>query len=256
MSTQDIGARGAEMNANAGVGSAWQDQTPWGVQAMVERAMRWVQRYGLAGSLLRAAMAMARRITPSIYLKETHVWYRLDLAQERREITLPEGFELISAGPTDLPLLNQLPAVGLYQARRRLASNADLWIVREGGQAAFCCWTFRSRTPVEAARDGWLALPPAIVCLEDSVTSPLYRGRGIAPAAWTGIARALMQEGAVAMVTKIEERNTASRRAVEKIGFRTVAFMRRVRVLARSHVKVRLQAGEEGSTFLVTHLAR
>ncbi len=54
-----------------------------------------------------------------------------------------------------------------------------------------------------AARGGWLSLPEGTVCLEDSVTSPDYRGRGVAPAAWSQIAAAAAEDGYATMVTKV-----------------------------------------------------
>jgi L-amino acid N-acyltransferase YncA len=153
-------------------------------------------------------------------------------------------------------LLDALPTIGAHEARRRRAAGADLWFMREGACAAFACWIFRHRTPMLAARNGWLTLPPFTVCLEDSVTSPAYRGRGLASAAWLGIARDLQDEHLGAIITKVAEDNTASRRAVEKAGFEPVAMMTLTRRGRRSQVELQPYQVDSLTTFLVTALAR
>ena len=83
-----------------------------------------------------------------------------------------------------------------------------------------------SRIYVDAGRkNSQLVLPPEIVCLENSVTSASYRGQGVAPAAWTNIADALELGEVKFIITKIEESNIASRRAITKSGFRESATM-------------------------------
>lgn len=223
--------------------------------AAIDRVERDIRRYGIDGSIRLAALLVARLISGLMYRHERHVWYRLDLGRERPRIALPTGLELVRAGADELPLLEQLPTIGLFEAQRRLASGASLWIVREGQKAAFSCWIFRDRMPVVAARDGWLEFPPGIVGLEDSVTSPNYRGRGLAPAAWSGVAYALMQEGVAAMITKVEEGNTPCRHAVEKIEFQAVASASLFRVLGRSHVEVWPHGEDSLAAFLVERLA-
>jgi RimJ/RimL family protein N-acetyltransferase len=103
--------------------------------------------------------------------------------------------------------------------------GAALWIVTEGDRLAFACWIFRDRTPVWAARGGALELPGDIGCLGDSHASPDFRGRGVAPAAWSGIADHYQGVGLRALMTKVAEDNQPSRRAVEKAGFRAAARM-------------------------------
>jgi len=223
---------------------------------LFEIAKRGFRRYGLTGSL-RRALAIARRSAVRVpYLCERHIWYRLDLASERRRMTLPAGLELVRVGADGLSALAETETVGLLDARRWLASGADLWKIREGKHAVFSCWIFRHRTPVLAAPGGWLDLPEGTVSLEDSVTIPSHRGRGIAPGAYSGIADVLAREGVTTIITKVEEKNVPSRRAVEKFGFRTVADMRLVRIWLRPHVEVKVQAGEGESLFLIERLAR
>jgi GNAT superfamily N-acetyltransferase len=78
-----------------------------------------------------------------------------------------------------------------------------------------------------------------MVCLEDSVTAPLARGRGVAPAAWSAIADELAGEGVRRMITKVRVDNLPSRKAVEKVGFEGVALMhfKRIGPLRRTSVR-------------------
>jgi GNAT superfamily N-acetyltransferase len=206
---------------------------------VIDRAKDSVERYGFGGVVHRAAILAGRSARQFVSMREQHVWYRLMVGDSSRpRVALGCDLTLVRAGIDDLWLLEQLPAVGAFKARLRLASRAQLWLVRDGDRAAFSCWTFAERAPVLAARGGWLGLPPAVVVLEESVTSPDYRGRNIAPAAWSGIADQLASEGVTMMITKVAEDNIASRRAVEKAGFREGAIMRARRLGPSWHVAI------------------
>ncbi len=206
--------------------------------AMIERAQRGLRRFGLAGIATRAAALAGRSISRTLYLQERHIWYALDLTEARPRPELPGGFTLHQASDTDLPLLEQLQTIGGVEAAQRHRDGADLWLVQAEGQPAFACWIFLKRAPVLAARGGWLPLPAATACLEDSVTASLYRGRGLAAAAWSAIADDLAQRGIKTLITKVAEDNTASRRAVEKVGFVPTALMSLTRLAMRAHVDV------------------
>lgn len=222
-----------------------------GATRAVGRIRRGLRRHGFVGSL-RLAGALLTRLA---YLRESHVWYLLALAGDRSWIPLPAGMEAGRATDAELGLLAELPTVSLREARRRVAAGAEPWLVRDGARAVFACWIFRDRVPALAAPGGWLELPPGVVGLEDSITSPAYRGRGIAPAAYCAIAGALARDGAGAILTKIEPANVPVQRALEKAGFHSVAAMRLRRTAMRSRVEVRLDGGSEAG-FLVERLAR
>ena len=212
----------------------------------LRRLREGLQRYGPLGAL-RVAGSRARAL---LYLKEAHHWYELDLKAERPHREIPEGFRLVRATEEELPLLDTLPTVKLREGERRLGDGASLWLVMEGDRAAFACWTFYDRMPVHAAKGGVLQLPRGAAGLEDSVTSPDYRGRGLAPAAWSAICERLEQNGYSALITKVAEENAPSRRAVEKAGFEDVALMRTMRMAARRRVEV-----EAHGTAVASHLA-
>ena len=212
--------------------------------------MQCVRRHGVSGTVWRAMVASGRAARRLPYLRERHVWYRLDLERGWPRRELPPGFEIVRGGVEELPLLKQMGSVGYIEGLRRLENGADFWLIRNARTAAFSCWIFHHRTPVLAAPGGWLHLPEGIVCREDSVTAPQYRGRGLSPASYPPIAASLAREGVKAIVAKIEETNLPSRRAVEKAGLRPVATMTLVRVGWMRHVEVELKGGEDPSLFL------
>jgi ribosomal protein S18 acetylase RimI-like enzyme len=226
--------------------SSWQ-----GLLHEFVRVGRAVHRHGVRGSVRVAASHLGRLA----YLHEAHVWYRLELPGDLQPIGLPPGVDVLRATPADLHLLDELPTIGALAARRRLGDGAELWIAHQGGRAAFSCWIYRRKTPALAARQGWLDLPPRTVALEDSVTSPAFRGRAIASAVWAAVAEALIAVGVDAIVTKVEETNLPCWRAVERVGFRAVASMQLSRI--GGHARVALHLHEESTAgFLSTQLAR
>jgi RimJ/RimL family protein N-acetyltransferase len=205
---------------------------------VIEQARRGVRRFGVAGIATRAATLAGRSISRTLYLQERHIWYTLDLTAARAASALPDGFTLHRASDADVSLLEQLPTIGSLEAGQRRRDGADLWLVQAGAQPAFACWIFRERAPVLAARGGWLTLPKGTACLEDSVTAPQSRGRGLAGAAWSAVADDLAHGGLTTLITKVAEDNTASRRAVEKVGFVPAALMSLTRLAMHSHVDV------------------
>ena len=187
---------------------------------------RAVARYGFRGALVAAW----GRLWGRVFLFEHHVWFALDVAAPRPRLELEAGLTLRRGGESDLDLLAQLPTISTDDARRRLAGRNALWLVLDGEQPLFACWIFRDETPVIAAPGGEMTLGDDTLCLEDSVTAAAARGRGVAPGAWTSIADGLAREGVRELITKVEVQNIASRRAVEKVGFRPVALMHFLRI--------------------------
>lgn len=210
------------------------------VGRLISRGRRHLRRDGLRATLAKAT----QRLRSSVYLDETHIWYELPLGTERPHVALPPGLTLVQGRADDQPLLDELPtAPDEMEVRKRMEAGADLWFVLEGRRPAFACWIFHESMPMQAAPNGQLVLPPEIVCLENSVTSASYRGRGVAPAAWTNIADALEPSEAQFIITKIEESNIASRRAITKSGFRESATMHFRRVGFRRRTSVHRGTG-------------
>ena len=201
---------------------------------------------------------MARRVAArgghSVLLREEHIWYSLDVIGERPRRELPEGFELRVATEADADTVAALPnQPGADETRARIAGTADVYLVSEHGKPAFACTIFRERTPTVAARGGWLDLPAGTVCLEDSGTSPDFRGRGVAPGAWTAIADALAERGFKTMLTKVAIDNEPSRKAVVKAGFGEAADMRMRRLGPFRRVAL-TPLGAPGAEFLIVLL--
>jgi len=200
------------------------------------------------------ARKVAGRGAHSVLLNEDHIWYALALGADRPRRPLPEGFELRMAGADESDAVAQLPnQPGVDEIRSRIAGSADVYMVSEDGKPAFACTIFRDRTPTVAARGGWLDLPDDTVCLEDSGTSPDFRGRGVAPGAWSAIADELAERGFHTMLTKVTVDNEPSRRAVAKAGFREAAEMHMRRVGPFRRVALS-PLGAPGAEFLVSLL--
>jgi GNAT superfamily N-acetyltransferase len=215
------------------------------------RLKRAVQQHGFAETVSRAS----RLALSEFYRRETHVWYELDLAGERADRDSPEGMRLLRAERADLPLIEQLPSIGLGEASRRYRDGVILWLVLDGRHVAFACWIFFDEMPVYAAKGGALRLPPGVVGLEDSVTSAAHRGRGVAPWAWSQIADHLAEAGVAAIITKVSLENTASRRAGEKSGFCKIASMSLRKIGPSRNVAVG-HSGNGVSPFLASSLTR
>jgi RimJ/RimL family protein N-acetyltransferase len=213
-------------------------------QALSRRSTPIARSTGRLGRIrhdgLRATgRAALRRVRKLVYLHEEHIWYQCDLAEDRPRRELPAEVRFIRAEPAQTDIVAEL-GQSSEQARERLEAGNDLWLVLEDdGDPLFACYTFRRSAPVLAAPNRTLLLPPETASLEDSVTSPAARGRGIAPGAWTRVCDELQRAGFTALITKIETANAPSRRAVEKAGFREVAVMRHTRVATRRRTTVR-----------------
>jgi RimJ/RimL family protein N-acetyltransferase len=203
------------------------------LDSVIGRLYQHFRREGFAAT----AREVGRRLRKLAYLREEHLWYELDLDDGRLRRELPQGLRLVRAGE---PEVTSVAALGqdVEQTRERLEQGNDLWLVFEGERPLFACYTFRQVTPVMAASHGELALPTGAACVEDAVTAPAARGRGIAPGAWTLIGDQLEQDGYRALVLKIETANASSRKAVEKIGFRPVAVMQHERMALRRRTAV------------------
>lgn len=183
------------------------------------------------------------------------MWYALALddAARRRQPELDGTFTLRAGSLADMPLLAQLPADPLVASldealvADRLSAGASLWLVTEGERLAFACWNFYGEAPLRGAAGGVVRLPSDVVVLEDSISSPDFRGRGVAPRTWDAIAEANRAGGMRFMVTKVTVANEASRRAVEKAGFREVARLRLSGPVWRTRIRVDPLAGDAES---------
>lgn len=208
---------------------------------MISRLFSRLRREGTAAT----TRAIWRRLRKLAYLREEHVWYERDLGQPGAHLELPGGLRLERADPSQVEVVT-IFGQDVDQARQRLDSGNDIWLVLEGERPLFLCYTFRAEAPVIAAADGRLELPLGSACLEDAVTVPEARGRGIASAAWAAIGDELGRAGLSSLVAKVETDNVASRRVAEKAGFKPVAVMQHERTGVRRRTAVRPLGGRLG----------
>ncbi len=76
-----------------------------------------------------------------------------------------------------------------------------------------------------------LTVPMGGVCLTAFETLPAYRGRRLYPAILTQIVQERFREGAPTAFIWCRQENVASYRAIERVGFRKIAFHRYSRLL-------------------------
>jgi GNAT superfamily N-acetyltransferase len=202
------------------------------------RLVAGVRRHGLVDS----ARIGWRALKHAAAAQADEGWHMLrldDPDRVRRE--LPDGLRLRRGSREDLdylgPALAEDVSIGMIE-RRFAHGAARLWIAESDEGPAFSCWIFTGYTPSAVAPGERLDLPPATVGLEDSFTAPDFRGRGVAPAAWTAIADVVAGEGARAIATPVAESNEASRRGVAKAGFEQVAVAHMRRRAFRTSVTV------------------
>jgi hypothetical protein len=163
------------------------------------------------------------RLGMQVSLDETHGWYELPLDEPRPRPELPAGMRLVRGGLTELSALHRLPNVSDVTALRRLAAGDDLWLVLDGDNLAFACWVFHHEAEYPAGPRGRITLPREMVCIEDSITMPAYRGKAIAPAAWALIGDSLAESGISKIITKVEGSNQAVKQAMTKAGTHEIA---------------------------------
>lgn len=224
---------------------------------MIRRVREIVGRRGLRGTI-----AALGRLLPWTRWSDEFLFYELDLTAADRPRRAFDGDLALRRGTAaDVPMLDQLPrdpevtTMTAELAAERMAAGAIFWLVVEGDRVAFACWNFRGSGPLTGAQGPHAALPDDVVLLEDSISSPDFRGRGVAPSAWSAIADAQAAEGRRTMITKVIPANAAVRRALEKAGFRAVALMRRSGPAYRMRIAVTDPEGRQTQHWLA-QLAR
>lgn len=212
----------------------------------VSRGLEILRRRGLADSL----KVGLERYAPGSEWSDQYLWYQLDLrAGGAAQRELGPGLILRKGTSADVELLAQLPrdpevtrmSQGLLS--ERLASGAQLWLVVEEDRIAFSCWNFFGRAPLSSMASGEMVLPDDVILLEDSISSPDFRGRGVAPAAWSAIADHHRGGSHRTMVTKVRAENEAVRRALVKAGFAEAARMQRT--VRRGRMRVHVDLGDD-----------
>ena len=190
-----------------------------------------VRERGWRPALLDGWTHAHQRVT----VDEVHTWFEMGLAGGQRHAPSTDGpgdpasesaLKLLPGTAEYLQLIDRLPTVNAAVAARRLATGARWWLLVEGEEPVFSCWTFSRVIRMIGAPAGALVLPPDVVFLEDSVTSPRWRGAGVGQLALTEVCRLLGQEGPRWILTKVKVGNTAPERLVAKVGFLPLATVR------------------------------
>lgn len=201
----------------------------------VSYAFSRLRRHGARETARRVATLTLARL----YFQDIHLWYVLDLTQERPPAPLAPGMTWHRSGESDLPDLERLSDMAARTAHQRLYRGMQLWLMRDGDVPVFACWIHHGRRPLFAGRVGWLALPPGVAAVEESVTAPDYRGRRIAPMAWSLLRSELKAQGDELMVTTVESDNVPVQRALVYAGFVCVGAHRLRRLGPWVEVRVR-----------------
>ncbi|MDN5864203.1 MAG: GNAT family N-acetyltransferase [Gammaproteobacteria bacterium] len=193
-----------------------------------------------------------------LYPGRRQLWYSLELSRPRAAVAEPlPGIEVLQCNPASVAAVPRSIRSGVLRGWYRLTrAEAELWIARKGETAVASVWVFRDRTPEIAAPGGWLSLPPGHACLEDAVTAPQYRGRGIAAGLWDRVIATLSSQGVATVLFRVDEHNRSAIRAAEKVGFRPLATMERKRGWLRSRVEFSGRGGASVPGFLIEQLAR
>lgn len=188
---------------------------------LLARLPRYLRRHGVRPTLWR----VRDKLVALVYLHEVHVWSTLGLAEDRPRPALPPGYVMHRAGVAELPELEDL-GVDPAQSRKRLATGAELWVIRHDDRLVYSGWVFHGYVPTVAAASGAVPLPAGMANPEDMVTAPEHRGRGLASAAYALIFDDLARDGrASTIIGKVPEDNRANRRALEKSGWREFAVV-------------------------------
>jgi hypothetical protein len=206
------------------------------------RSSAALRRQGSVG-VVRIAM---RRLGRKLYRREEHIWYAVPLV-ELADVPLPSGCTVVRATTAEELEIASQTGKDATVARGLIEEGHDLWLARDGDVGVFTCWIFRCEAPALAARGGWFTLPPQTVAVEDAVTLPAYRGRSAAPGTVSALARSLEAAGEETLINKVAVGNSASHRAVEKLGMKPVARIRTLKVGPFRRISTRDQVGEVGA---------
>lgn len=164
----------------------------------------------------------------------------LDLYERRLDAPmappeLPPGAELIVSEGLAAATLE--PAWH-GEAHARLRAGQTCAVVRAGGAVVGYCWSTTAPASVEEVR---CRVVPAAdeVYLYDAYTAPAWRGRRLFPAMLAALLDAARAQGRRRALIFVLASNRASRRAIERAGFRRFLAVTRVEVLGVGRLWVR-----------------
>ena len=104
------------------------------------------------------------------------------------------------------------------QYRQRLDAGGRTLLAQRDGEIVFSAWVETRLLRVDELRMDWV-VPSASAVVYDCITMPEWRGQGIYSAALKQLSGMLAEEGIRYLWIYAEEKNTASRRGIEKADF-------------------------------------
>jgi GNAT superfamily N-acetyltransferase len=220
------------------------------VRAVLAQSREGLSQRGVAGMLGQAALRVRERVS----LHEEHYWYELRLALLPDLPPLEPPLRFVVASGVELALFAEL-GQNVATARRRVEAGETPLLVLDGEQPAFGCWIISTEIPTPAAPKGKLTLPDGSVCLEDSVTHPQQRGRGLTVKALIAIVAYLREIGVQSMITKVPCENTAARKAALGNGFQEIARVQLDRIGPRRRVAVEVLNDAPTGAYLARRLS-
>ena len=201
-----------------------------------------VEKRGVRGT----ARSGVKILWQALYQDEVSTWYEVPLDHARPRVPLREGELVRAVDAADFASFNAIGSQSAAVAHERRCAGGEPWVLLVDGEPAFCCWLYAGRSPVNSMPGEWLRVPDGTRTLEDSITAPGFRGRGLAGGVWTALFDGLEAEGVRSVITNVLDSNVPSTRAVLKVGFAPVASMRYRRIGPRSRQVVTALAGGVG----------
>lgn len=192
------------------------------------RALTVLPRRGVRGTLTSLNTWVLAPLVSRFYLDERHVWFDVPFAEDGTVV--PEGFELRRGTERDLLAVAASGGIAISKGREYLSRGAQLYVVMHGDELAFSTWIHTGAVPLNAARDGWLALPDGVVSFEDSIAAEGYRTTRVSRWSIDVITAAQKAAGVSHIITRVAEDNRVARKWAKRMGSREFATMRQRRV--------------------------
>ena len=175
-----------------------------------------------------------RAIARSVFRIIDFQVFRLQLDEELREPTAPEGYELEVVSSEEIRRLATTHEINHWDFWRPQADG-----VRTAGVAKFGCkpvhvsWIYTA-----GDRNCEMPLTPSECVVTSCYTDPGHRGRGLQGAVVGMLAKSMAELGYARMFAAVVPGNIASERGLKKCGMKRVGSFRDIRVCGYRYAKV------------------
>jgi hypothetical protein len=176
------------------------------------------------------ASVARQRLRETIHSKETLIFFARRVAEDFKLARDP-GLTFRGATASDANLYEQ--QIGTDSAAtfaQRLGAGARCFFVFDGDTLLHSSWVTTGPAWTREIRR-YFQPPPKDAYVYESFTRPEARGRGVYPFALNEICRHSATEDRKLVWVGAEESNAASKRAIEKAGFKEQFLVRYVRIL-------------------------